>query len=89
MPCCIQAGGNGGAIETVVPAALTRLFQHPKLDWNLFSQKEQKLSDREVSTKVNAQCSLHNLMDSLPQSGQSSAEGCKIPATVAAGMCRM
>eukprot|EP00878_Enallax_costatus_P001969 GHUV01002133.1.p1 GENE.GHUV01002133.1~~GHUV01002133.1.p1 ORF type:complete len:615 (+),score=207.39 GHUV01002133.1:83-1927(+) len=44
----LEAGGNGGAIETVVPAALTRLFQHPTLDWNLFSQKQQQLSDREV-----------------------------------------
>lgn len=44
----LEAGGNGGALETVVPAALTRLFQHPTLDWNLFSQKQQQLTDREV-----------------------------------------
>lgn len=35
---------------SVVPAGLTRLFQHPVLDWNLFSTKQQPLTDREVRT---------------------------------------
>eukprot|EP00775_Hariotina_reticulata_P009838 gene9838-9997_t len=44
----LEAGGNGGNITTVVPAGLTRLFQHPTLDWNLFSTKQQQLTEREV-----------------------------------------
>jgi hypothetical protein len=44
----LQAGGNGGDMTTVVPAGLTRLFQHPTLDWNLFSTKQQQLTHREV-----------------------------------------
>jgi len=45
----MQAGGDGGALETRVPAALTRLFQHPVLDWNLFSTKQMPLKDRKVN----------------------------------------
>jgi len=37
---------------SVVPAGLTRLFQHPVLDWNLFSTKQQPLTDREVRADV-------------------------------------
>ncbi|KAF8065553.1 alkJ [Scenedesmus sp. PABB004] len=44
----LEAGGNGGDLTSVVPAGLTRLFQHPTLDWNLFSARQQQLSDREV-----------------------------------------
>lgn len=43
-----QAGGDGGQLVSVVPAGLTRLFQHPTLDWNLFSTRQQPLTDREV-----------------------------------------
>jgi len=43
-----QAGGNGGALETRVPAGLARLFRHPRLDWNLYSALQQLLGDREV-----------------------------------------
>eukprot|EP00883_Tetradesmus_obliquus_P015154 jgi/Sobl393_1/8272/SZX76909.1 len=43
-----QAGGMGGDMTSVVPAGLTRLFQHPTLDWNLFSTKQQELANREV-----------------------------------------
>lgn len=43
-----QAGGDGGQLVSVVPAGLTRLFQHPTLDWNLFSARQQPLTDREV-----------------------------------------
>lgn len=47
--CChTQAGGDGGQLVSVVPAGLTRLFQHPTLDWNLFSTNQQALTDREV-----------------------------------------
>eukprot|EP00883_Tetradesmus_obliquus_P005556 jgi/Sobl393_1/15988/SZX66469.1 len=42
------AGGMGGDMTSVVPAGLTRLFQHPTLDWNLFSTKQQELANREV-----------------------------------------
>lgn len=35
---------------SVVPAGLTRLFQHPTLDWNLFSTNQHALTDREVGT---------------------------------------
>lgn len=45
-----QAGGDGGQLVSVVPAGLTRLFQHPTLDWNLFSTRQQPLTDREVRT---------------------------------------
>lgn len=44
----LQAGGDGGQLVSVVPAGLTRLFQHPTLDWNLFSTRQQPLTDREV-----------------------------------------
>lgn len=40
----------GGDMTSVVPAGLTRLFQHPTLDWNLFSSKQKQLTDREVSS---------------------------------------
>lgn len=45
-----QAGGDGGQMVSVVPAGLTRLFQHPTLDWNLFSTNQHALTDREVGT---------------------------------------
>jgi hypothetical protein len=41
----------GGDMTSVVPAGLTRLFQHPTLDWNLFSTKQQQLTNREVSSR--------------------------------------
>ncbi|KAI8470464.1 MAG: GMC oxidoreductase-domain-containing protein [Monoraphidium minutum] len=44
----LEAGGNGGAMETRVPAGLTRLFRHPSLDWNLFSSLQPALEHREV-----------------------------------------
>ncbi|WIA36647.1 hypothetical protein OEZ86_007931 [Tetradesmus obliquus] len=44
----LEAGGMGGDMTSVVPAGLTRLFQHPTLDWNLFSSKQKQLTDREV-----------------------------------------
>jgi hypothetical protein len=39
---------------SVVPAGLTRLFQHPTLDWNLFSTNQHALTDREVGTGCHA-----------------------------------
>jgi hypothetical protein len=42
----------GGDMTSVVPAGLTRLFQHPTLDWNLFSTKQQQLTEREVSRRM-------------------------------------
>ncbi|GBF88787.1 choline dehydrogenase [Raphidocelis subcapitata] len=44
----LESGGNGGALETRVPAALARLFRHPTLDWNLFSALQARLGEREV-----------------------------------------
>lgn len=44
----LEAGRNGGAWETQVPAALSKLFKHPTLDWNLFSTPQQKLEKKEV-----------------------------------------
>jgi hypothetical protein len=52
----MQAGGNGGAWETTVPAALSKLFKHPTLDWNLFSTLQKRL-DKEVRTPLPDVCS--------------------------------
>jgi hypothetical protein len=43
-----QAGPSGDALEIAVPAALTRLFRHPTLDWGLFSKSQKELKQREV-----------------------------------------
>lgn len=43
----LEAGVNGGPLETRVPAGLTRLFRHPVLDWNLFTVVQPQLR-REV-----------------------------------------
>lgn len=44
-----QAGGSGDSLEIAVPAALTRLFKHPVLDWGLMSKTQRELKAREVS----------------------------------------
>jgi hypothetical protein len=44
----LQSGEKGGDPATIVPAGLMRLFQHPKLDWNLFSTKQQHMNEKEV-----------------------------------------
>ena len=45
----LQAGGNGAeSREISVPAALTRLFRHPVLDWGLMTQTQKQLVAREV-----------------------------------------
>jgi hypothetical protein len=40
-----QAGPSGDALEIAVPAALTRLFRHPTLDWGLMSAGQKALND--------------------------------------------
>eukprot|EP00877_Chromochloris_zofingiensis_P006299 jgi/Chrzof1/1922/Cz10g26120.t1 len=44
----LEAGGNGGPLETRVPAGLPRLFKHPVFDWNLNSIMQPPLGSREV-----------------------------------------
>ncbi len=43
-----QAGGNGDSKDIAVPAALSRLFKHPVLDWGLMTQTQKPLFAREV-----------------------------------------
>jgi fatty acid photodecarboxylase len=44
----LEAGGPGGALETIPPAGLSRTFLHPRLDWALYSTPQQTLGPREV-----------------------------------------
>jgi len=44
----LEAGGKGDTWETAVPAAITRLFAHPVLDWGLKSVNQKELTEREV-----------------------------------------
>jgi choline dehydrogenase-like flavoprotein len=44
----LEAGGPGGALETIPPAALVRTFLHPRLDWALYSSPQAALGPREV-----------------------------------------
>jgi choline dehydrogenase-like flavoprotein len=44
----LEAGGPGGALETIPPAGLSRTFLHPRLDWALYSSPQQALGPREV-----------------------------------------
>jgi len=45
---------QGDTWETAVPAALTRLFAHPVLDWGLQTINQKTLTDREVRVKASA-----------------------------------
>ncbi len=47
-----QAGGSGDALEIAVPAAITRLFKHPSLDWGLLSPLQRQLNAQEVHTAL-------------------------------------
>lgn len=45
-----------------MPAALARLFNHPTLDWNLYSTLQQPLKDRKVCFLVDGSvcaCCMH------------------------------
>nr|WRW24843.1 choline dehydrogenase [Dunaliella tertiolecta] len=44
----LEAGPKGDTLETLVPAAITRLFAHPVLDWGLKSVHQRELTEREV-----------------------------------------
>jgi len=46
----LEAGGPGGALETIPPAGLSRTFLHPRLDWALYSAPQGALGahEREV-----------------------------------------
>lgn len=43
----IEAGGDNTSRNVRIPAAFTRIFRSP-LDWNLFTDRQRQLSDRQV-----------------------------------------
>lgn len=43
---------QGDTWETSVPAALTRLFAHPVLDWGLKSVQQRSMTEREVGEHI-------------------------------------
>ncbi|KAF5834678.1 GMC oxidoreductase-domain-containing protein [Dunaliella salina] len=44
----LEAGPKGDTWETWVPAGITRLFNHPVLDWGLKTVSQKQLTEREV-----------------------------------------